>query len=172
MKGRLLGVWWTRLALAAALVAVAPACSRDQGPRDLPTSDAAAASYGEEVEAEVRGNLLELRIEMSDELMRGGEIWARGGPYFYLFSTATRDLFVEHPDLAAVRAITVDPEGNEVARATLLRDRLSEFRWREALAIGALAQQEGTERPRRIEQLIDLGEEITEYSYNSEAAKR
>lgn len=172
MKGKLLFAWWRRVALVVAVAAAPLACTREEGPRDLPTSDAAAARYGEEVDAEIRGNLLELRIEMSDELLRGGEIWARGGPYFYLFSSATRDLFVEHPDLAAVRAITLDPEGNEVARATLLRDRLSEFAWREALALGALAQQQGTERPRRIEQLIDFGEEVTEHSYNAEASTR
>jgi predicted small lipoprotein YifL len=163
---------WAGSALLILAVTVSLGCAGEKGPPELPAADAAASRYGEGVDAELRGNLLEVRIAMSEELLRGGEIWARGGPYFYLFSSATRDLFVEHPDLAAVRAVTLDAQGNEIARATLLRDRLSEFRWREALAIGALAQQEGTERPRRIEQLIDLGEELTEYSYNFEAATR
>ncbi len=143
------------------------------GDRDLqlPTPEEAASRYGAGVAVELRGNLLEVRAPMTPEqLERGGTLWARSGPYFYLFSTATRDLFVEYPDLAAVRVITETEGGEEVARAELLRDAIAEPRWREALGLAALAQQEGTRRPRRLEEMIYFGEDYTQYEYNPEFA--
>lgn len=159
--------------VACVLLAVAAGCAREEGVgTELPNAATAAAEYGEGVEAELRGNLLEVRVELPDELRRGGRIWAQGSPYFYLLSGSTRDLFVENPDLAAVRVITENAAGEEVARATLLSDELSEFQWRDAIAIAALAQTEGTERPGRIQDLILFGEEHTEFEYTADDAGR
>ncbi|MBA2243661.1 MAG: hypothetical protein H0W11_01805 [Gemmatimonadetes bacterium] len=143
------------------------------GDRDLqlPTNEEAASRYGAGVAVELRGNLLEVRAPMTaEQLERGGTLWARGGPYFYLFSTATRDLFVEYADLAAVRVVTETAAGEEVARAELHRDAIAEPRWRQALGLSALAQQEGTQRPRRVEELIYFGEDYTQFEYNPEFA--
>lgn len=154
--------------LLAALLLTA---CEERGPEDwvLPDPAASAAWFGEGTEAEIRGNLLEIRGTLSEDfLRRGGSIWAESGPYFYLFNVHVRDLLVEYPDLAAVRAITYSEAGEELARATLHRSALSEIQWREALARASLAQTEGTEKPQRVVELIRYGEEHTDYRYAEE----
>lgn len=144
------------------------ACS-DRGAREpvLPAPDSVVTWFGERTTARLSGNVLEIRGEIDAEfLRRGGRIWERSGPYFYLFNIHIRDILLAYPDLAAVRAITVSPDGRELARAMLHRDELSEIQWKEALARGSLAQTQGTDNPRRIEELIRYGEEHTEFSYS------
>jgi hypothetical protein len=132
----------------------------------LPDPETAAAWYGDGAEARIDGNVLEIRGTMdADHLRRGGRIWARSGPYFYLFNVHVQALLEEYPDLAAVRARTFTVEGAEVAQAMLLRDELSPARWREALARASLAQREGTRNPRAVERLIQFGEDHTTYRY-------
>lgn len=132
----------------------------------LPEADSVAAWFGEGTQARLSGNVLEVRGEIDpDFLRRGGRIWERSGPYFYLFNVHVRDLLEKYPDLAAVRAVTLAPDGRELARAELHRAELSVFEWKEALARASLAQREGTENPRRIEQLISYGEDHTEFRY-------
>ena len=133
----------------------------------LPEPAVAAEWYGDEVDARIDGNVLEIRGTMdADHLRRGGRIWAESGPYFYLFNVHVQRLLESYPDLAAVRAVTVDASGNELARAMLHRDKLNPVRWREALARSSLAQRDGTESPRTIERLIRFGEEHTDYEYS------
>jgi hypothetical protein len=162
--------YWT--ALVAALLLGASACDPRGAGANLPDPDAVAERYGGAAEVEVRGNLLQVQVPVAPESLRGGAIWARSGPYFYLFSPPTRDLFVEYPDLAAIRVVTVAPGGEEVARAELRRDALTEVRWREALYRSAVAQRDGTERPRALEELRYFGEDHTEFRYNPEFAGR
>lgn len=143
------------------------------GEARLPEPHAAAARLAPEAAGELRGNVLEVRIPLDATIVRrGGTIWARGGPYFYLFSLATRDILVEHPDLAAVRVVTVTGDGTEIARAMLRRDAFTENRWREAMARSALAQRDGTTRPRAIEEMVAWGEDYVEYEYNPEFVGR
>jgi hypothetical protein len=158
---------WVVLALSLLLTA----CPADRPP-EMPQAEEAAERYGPGIVADVRGNLLEVQVPMTADHLRGGAIWARSGPYFYLFSPATRDLFAEYRDLAAIRMITRTPEGEEIARAELHRDALTEVRWREALYRSAVAQRDGTERPSTLEALTFFGEDITEFQYNPEFAGR
>ncbi len=135
----------------------------------LPEAAGAAEWFGEDVEARIDGNVLEIRGEMDPEhLRRGGQIWARSGPYFYLFNVHVQRLLESYPDLAAVRAVTVDADGKEVARAMLHREELNPVRWKEALARTSLAQRDGTASPRTVERLIRFGEEHTEFEYAAE----
>lgn len=152
--------------LVGALLAGAAGCERKAEPWVLPQPDSVAAWYGEGTEARVSGNVLEIRGSVDpDYLRRGGSLWVRSSPYFYLFTVRVRDLLTTYPDLAAVRAVTYGPGGRELARATLPSRELNEFGWREALARTTLAQREGTENLRRIADLIRFGEEHTEYRY-------
>jgi hypothetical protein len=153
--------------MAAYVVLLAGAgCSTAERERVMPDPSEAAAWFGQDTEASVSGNVLEIRGTMSDDLIRrGGRIWERSGPYFYLFNVHVQALFRDYPDIAAVRAITYSQDGEELARATLHRSELSEIQWREALGRAALAQSQGTESPRRIEDLIRYGEDRTEYRY-------
>lgn len=155
--------------MLVALALAGGACAREERAPVLPDAGEVAAWYGEGTEAELDGAVLEVRGTIEpDFLRRGGRIWARSGPFFYLFTVRTRDLFEEYPDLVAVRAIARTRRGEEVARAILHRSELSEVQWRTALARASLAQTQGTANPRRIEELIEFGEDHTEFRYASE----
>jgi hypothetical protein len=113
------------------------------------------------------GNVVEVTVRQpSDQLRRGGSLWARVGPYIYLFTPATQQVFEAWEGIAAIRFITTTPEGEEVARARLARARLNDVRWQRARNILGHALREGTERPVLIEDLVHWGEEHTEYRYN------
>lgn len=141
-------------------------CSTAEREWVMPDPVEAAAWYGPGAEASVSGNVLEIRGVIEDDLLRrGGRIWERSGPYFYLFNVHVQALLRDYPDIAAVRAITYTTDGEELARATLHRSELSEIQWREALGRASLAQSQGTESPRRIEELIRYGEDRTEHRY-------
>jgi hypothetical protein len=154
------------MAVAYAAVFGASACTPAEREWVMPAPEEVAGWYGPGAEASVSGNVLEIRGTIDDDLLRrGGRIWERSGPYFYLFNVHVQALLRDYPDIAAVRAITYTSDGEELARATLHRAELSEFQWREALGRASLAQQQGTENPRRIEDLIRYGEDRTEYHY-------
>jgi hypothetical protein len=154
------------LLLSVVAVTMLTGCDDRDRALVLPDPTEAAGWFGPETEATVTGNLLVVRGTIDPAfLRRGGQIWARSGPYFYLFNVHVQRLFQEYPDLAAVRAITVTPDGRELARATLHRAELSEYQWRDALARASIAQTQGTASPRRIEDLIRFGEDRTEFQY-------
>jgi hypothetical protein len=124
------------------------------------------ASNGITAEFRYSGNVLELVVEQpADQLRRGGPLWARVGPYIYVFSPATRELFDSYPGLAGVRAITM-AGGEEVARALLVRDALNEYSWPRSRSILAEALDKGTERPSTMDRLATFGEQNTQYEYN------
>lgn len=157
------GSWMVLVLVLAALSGCAGGGATEP---TLPQPDSVAAWFGEQTEASLSGNVLVIRGRMDpDYLRRGGRIWKRSGPYFYLFNVRVHELLRDYPELAAVRAVTLGPDGAELARAMLYRSELSEIQWKEALARASLAQTQGTENPRRIEQLIDFGEEHTEFRY-------
>lgn len=156
-----------RLALALSLALLAAACTAERGEWVLPDPAAVSAWYGSDAVATIDGNLLEIRGTMDPEfLRRGGSLWARSGPYFYLFNVHVQQLLQDYPDLAGVRATVTDEEGEEIASAMITRADLNEFRWREALARASLAQRDGTRNPRTVERLILFGEEhAADFSY-------
>ena len=157
--------WAAVLLVTLALIG----CSEASREPVLPEPGSVATWFGEGTEARLSGNVLEIRGAVDPEyLRRGGSLWRRSSPYFYLFNPRIRDVLTEYPDLAAVRAITLDGSGEEVARATLHARSLNEYEWRDALALATLAQREGTEHLRRIDALIRFGEEKTEYRYSDE----
>lgn len=113
------------------------------------------------------GNVAVLHVEQPyDQLQRGGSLWARVGPYVYLMTPSTRAAFNDHPGLAAVRVVTHLPNGDEVGRAMLRRDTLSDLLWRRTLNILGHALQTGQESPRRLEELTEWAERYTEFRYN------
>ncbi|MBW3552367.1 MAG: hypothetical protein KY466_02590 [Gemmatimonadetes bacterium] len=142
----------------------------DRSPPDPPAADAVAPLYDAHAGirgVEMNGNVVELTVAQPfDQLQRGGSLWARVGPYVYLFTPSTRAVFETFPGVAAVRVITEVPNGEEVARATLSRDRLSDVRWRRSLNILGHALRDGGESPRRLEELTEWGEEHTTFRYN------
>ncbi len=160
-----------------ALIAVGVAVTACEPPQDLalPTEAEIDAAYTTEYrhEAALNGNVAEVTIyQSSAQLQRGGSLWARVGPYIFLFSEPTRDLFVNYPGLAAVRVVTRDPSGNEVARATLAQGTLNEVTWRRALNVAGRARRDGGARLTLLEALIRWGEERTEFEYSDRYVRR
>lgn len=155
------------LAAVAAAAGTGVACEEEPA-GTVPTAEQVETYYTVPWEswADLSGNVAQLVVvQPADQLRRGGRLWARVGPYIFLFSEATRSLFEDHGGLAAVRVITRTPDGEEVARATLTRQALNDLTWRRALNISGLARRDGTERPTRLEDLVEWGEEHTTYEY-------
>lgn len=158
----------TRLVGAVALTLGLAGCEAPD--LTLPTAEQVAAAYqyaSGSLDAELSGNVAVVTVEQPyAQLRRGGTLWAKLGPYVLLFSEPTRDLFVGYGGLAAVRVITTTGSGQEVARATLLRDGLNELTWQRALNLAGHARRDGTTRLTALEDLIEWGEEHTEFAYD------
>lgn len=157
-----------RPAVAMALAILAAAgCQQEELP--VPSTEEAAAYYSAvpDLSLEMRGNVAEVTaVQSAAQLRRGGSLWARVGPYVYLFSDATQSLMTDYPGVAAVRVITTTGGGTEVARATLLAGTLNPLTWRRALNVAGLARRDGTERITLLEDLVRWGEDRTEFEYN------
>lgn len=155
------------LGAAMAVAVTLAACQAEE--LAVPTGEEAAAYFAAVPSAsvEMSGNVAEVTVtQPASQLRRGGSLWARVGPYIYLFSDATRSLFTDFPGLAAVRVITETAGGTEVARATLARNTLNDLTWRRALNVAGLARRDGTERVTLLEDLVEWGEDRTEFEYN------
>lgn len=156
---------WRRLILSGILTLVAAACG---GEKELllPEEAEATSVYGHP--AQIRGNILEVVVEVPEDRLQGGSLWARSTPYYYLFTVATRDLFTRYPDLAAVRVVTREADGSEIARATLAQSDLNVVTWKHLIAYASIAQTEGTEKPQHVSRLVREAEDVvSEYTYNS-----
>jgi hypothetical protein len=161
-------------ALAISSVALAAACVEAPEPT-VPTAEEVESYYATvtDLGAEVRGNLAVISVVQSaTQLRRGGSLWARVGPYVYLFSEETNRLFEDFPGLAAVRVETATAGGVAVANAMLMRDELSGILWRRSLNIAGQARRDGTERPALLVDLFRWGEEHTEYECSARYAPR
>lgn len=166
------------LGLGAALLLL-PACewiTPERPDLTLPPIDSVRAVYerhgvvGQEIA--YSGNVVEVTVQQRpDDLTRGGSLWARVGPYIYLFTPGTRELFLRWEGIAGARVVTQLGD-TEVARAMLRRDALEDQLWNRALNLVGYALQEGTARPSRLEALVRWGEERSEFEYNPEFVRR
>ena len=146
--------------------------SSTDGPLPTPEEVTAAYESTRELEAEIVGNVAVVRVRQDpQQLRRGGSLWAKVGPYIFLFSAETQDLFVNYPGLAAVRVITTVGE-TEVANAILVADQLTDVLWRRSLNISGLARRDGTSRMTLLEDLVDWGETHTDFTYNERFTRR
>jgi len=145
------------------------ACEQPQD-LTLPTEEQARSYYeavGDLQDVEVNGNVVVVVVRQpAEQLRRGGSLWARVGPYVYLFSDETQRLFNDFNGLAGVRVITETGNGTTVANALLARDALTDVLWRRSLNIAGQARRDGTDRITLIEDLIEWGEDHTEFEYN------
>ena len=141
----------------------------------LPSESEAGAHYTSVSDLSVRvsGNIVELTVDQPiRQVRRGGSLWAKVGPYIYLFTDETETLLREYPGLSGVRVITrTGGDQMEVARAFLHRDSLNELTWRRARNIAGKARTEGTRRPVLLEELVEWGQEHTEFGYSEEFVK-
>lgn len=157
--------------LAAGLSA---ACDEPVDPT-LPTAEEIEAHYEYEgrLDGELTGNVALVTVYQSAlQLRRGGTLWAKVGPYIFLFTEETFQLLEDHPGLAGVRVVTKVGDGTEVARALLTRDELTGVLWRRSLNIAGLARRDGTNRVTLLDDLVRWGESHTEYEYNPRYIRR
>lgn len=156
------------IGLTCALLA-APACDSDSEELRLPTGPEIEDLYGSAAEVSLNGNVIDVRVVQGDrQLRRGGALWAKVGPYIYLFSPQTQDVFGEYGGVAAVRVRTFTESGERIAGAMLRRDALNSITWRDARRLIGRARTEGTEKPGYLEDLVSYGEDHTSYEYNPE----
>lgn len=154
--------------MGGALLVSLATISCTEGDLVVPTADEVTAAYEYEgnLSVEMRGNVAEITVTQSrNQLRRGGGLWAKVGPYIFLFSDETQSLFTQFDGLAGVRVVTTSGS-REVARALLLRDALNDITWKRSLNIAGVARRDGSQHPSRIEALVHWGEDHTEYEYN------
>jgi len=134
----------------------------------IPTVAELHGLFGDRVELRVNGNVVEVQVSQSPEqLRRGGPIWAKAGPYVYLFTPQTQSIFNDYGGVGGVRVTTSDGRDRMIARALLQRSTLNSVTWKRAINVSGLARVDGTERPNTMVKLIEYGEENTEFEYSA-----
>jgi hypothetical protein len=152
-------------------------CAAACEPADLtvPSDDEIEEYYVYEagtLDAEVKGNVAVVTVSQSaQQLRRGGTLWAKVGPYIFLFSDESRQLLEDFSGLAGIRVVTTVGD-SRVAEALLARDALSDIQWRRSLNIAGHARRDGTQRVTRLSDLVRWGEDhVAEYDYNPRYAR-
>ncbi len=172
----MLAIRISRVGLALASIGLLGAASCEAPDLTLPSEAEARGYYSaaSDISVRVNGNVLEILVNQPlQQVRRGGTLWAKVGPYIYLFTAETESVLNAYPGLAGVRVITrTSRRDTEVARAFLSRDRLNELTWKRAKNVAGKARLEGTERPSYLEDLVEWGEDRTEFAYSSEFVKR
>ena len=131
----------------------------------LPTADELSGLYGGDAELLMNGNVVDVQVSQDPAQIRhGGTLWAKVGPYIFLFSPQTQEVFQRFPAVAAVRVRTF-ADRVQLAEAMLRRDELNSVTWREANQRVAKARLEGTRSPGHLEVLVRYGEDHTEFEY-------
>ena len=162
-----------RGALAVAAAAALAGCAQ---PSDLtlPGPDEVEAYYESDagLSAEINGNVATITVAQdAQQIRRGGSLWAKVGPYVFLFTEETQALFADYPGLAGVRVVTRVGDA-EVASALLARDELTDVLWRRGLNIAGRARRDGSTRVTLLEELVRWGESHTEFEYNTRFVRR
>ena len=138
----------------------------------LPVPEELLGVYGPSVDVELKGNVVDVHVtQPADQLRRGGSVWAKVGPYIYLFTPQTQQLFVSYAGLGGVQVTTLDGRERLIARAMLERGTLNGVTWRKAIGLAGRARLEGTQRPSYILELIDYGEDLVEHEYSTRYVK-
>ena len=160
------GVLWAAPVLALALL---PACEMEEEQHPVPAAQEVEAlyQYTGELSVEMSGNVAVVDVSIDPvQYERGGDLWAKAFPYIFVFSGGTRDAFDQHPGLGGVRVRARHPNGDIMSQALLSREVLTQLTWNRALRVATAAQREGTERPAAMRDLVDWGEDHTEFEYN------
>ncbi len=159
--------------LALAASAALTGCV-EPGDPTLPGADEVEAYYEYDagLSAEINGNVATITVAQDlQQIRRGGSLWAKVGPYVFLFTEETQSLFADYPGLAAVRVVTRVGDA-QVATALLTRDELSTVLWRRGLNIAGRARRDGSTRVTLLEELVRWGESHTEFEYDSRFVRR
>jgi len=170
---QLLRVDLLRAALVLLLVIGLGACEKlrtQQPDLTLPTTEEVAEFYSQFQgisSIELSGNVVVVRVEQSaSQIQFAGGLWAQLGPYIYLLSPATRNLFITYPGVAAVRVITFTGKEEEVARTMLVRDTMGDYQWQRSVELLRRAMEDGGKSHLRVGDLVRWAEQYVDYEYN------
>jgi hypothetical protein len=161
------------LPVIAAGVLVA-SCQPPAGGAGLPSAADVETYYESEsdLRTDVSGNVATVTVAQdAQQLRRGGALWAKVGPYVFLFTQETQQLFEDYPGLAGVRVVT-QVGGTEVASALLHREELTNVLWRRAQNIAGRARRDGSRQVTLLEDLVEWGEAHTQFEYNERFMRR
>jgi len=161
---------WLRGAGVMALVTVAAAGCDDPNLPPPPSAEVGAEFYVTPagLKVSIDGRIVEIEVTQSDrQLRRGGTLWAKVGPYVFLFTEESQQLLEDHAGVQGIRITTRNSAGHMVATALLHRGALTEVQWQRALNIAGRARKDGTDRMTLLEDLVDWGEEHTEFEYDT-----
>lgn len=158
---------WRGIGVTAAAILAAAGCA-GEAQLTLPAETDLEGLYGPGVTVTLTGNVVDVSARQSpDQLRRGGELWAKVGPYIYLFSPQSKDLFEAYTGVGGVRVRTYDYADRLIAEAILERGVLNSLTWPKALNLVGRARLEGTQRPSYMIDLVEYGEETVRYEYSS-----
>lgn len=167
-------MWMRRYSAGAAVVFLGFTAGCSTADAALPSDDEVTEAFQSELplSGELVGNVAVVRVEQSaQQLRRGGALWAKVGPYIFLFSEEARGLLDTYPGLAGIRVETRVGQAS-VASALLTRGELSDLLWRRSLNIAGRARRDGTERMTLLEDLVRWGEDHTTFEYNERYTRR
>ena len=153
-----------RLSILLAAAFCTSACTAEAS--RLPAAEELSGLYGGDAVLRMNGNVVDVQVSQDPAQIRhGGTLWAKVGPYIFLFSPQTQEVFERFPAVAAVRVRTFANRA-QLAEALLRRDELNSVTWREANRRVAKARLEGTRSPGHLEALVRYGEDHTEFEYS------
>src|SRR5690606_13784509 len=119
-----------------------------------------------EAEVTLDGQRLVIDATMDPvHLARGGQLWQRATPYFYLFNVHIRQVLLDYPSIEWVDVIVRGEDGEPLAQVALNRSSLNSYQWDHGVAYTSRAQREGTERPIYVAELLDWADEHVDEVY-------
>ncbi len=136
------------------------ACSRAEEEVVLPDPETLEPWFEGNADVTLDGRRLVVAATMDPEhLARGGRLWQRATPYFYLFNVHIRQVLTDYPSVEGVDVIVHSESGDTLSRVSLNRRALNTYQWDDALAYTSRAQSQGTERPVFVVELLDWADE-------------
>ena len=161
----------TLAVIGVAVVALSSGCE-PSAELTYPTAAELEGMYGPGVTVKLNGNVIDVSARQeASQLRRGGPLWAKVGPYIYLFTPQTQESIKKWSGVGGVRVRTFDSQRDLIAEAILDRGVLNDVTWRKALRTAGLARTQGTERPSYMEKLVRYGEDTARFKYSSKYVK-
>ena len=155
-----------RVPLTVGLIVGLGGCLRSEEPVVLPEAEEVEAWFDGAAAASLDGRRLVIEAVMEpDHLARGGLLWLRATPYFYLFNAHVRQVLLDYPSVEGVDVVIRGDGAATLARVSLDRSTLTIYEWDRALAYTARAQRDGTEQPRFMSELLRWAEERVDHEY-------
>jgi hypothetical protein len=143
------------------------ACARPDEPAVLPDTAEVEAWFDGAASVTIENDRLVIDAVMEpDHLTRGGSLWQRATPFFYLFNVQIRQVLLDFPDVDGVDVVVRGEDERPLASVSLDRSTLSIYEWDRAVAYTSRAQRDGTEQPRHLVELLDWAEDRVEHSYS------